>query len=385
MKVKVCVITGSRADYGILRPLCKRIYCSSNFKLDLIVTGAHLSEIHGYTINEIKKDFPDIIKQVEIVLANSNTKSIVKSCSLALLGISELLETLNPNLVILLGDRYEIMIAAMACMLHGIPIAHIHGGEISEGSNDDKMRHCITKLSNIHFVSCEENKKRVIQLGESPNKVFNFGALGLDNLVGLKGTAKKEILKKLSIQNYNPKLLIATIHPETVHQGNSERLALNLCSVLSLNKDLTVIWTLPNADEKSFDMRRIIIEKTKGFDNIYLFESLGSELFLNCLSISDGIIGNSSSGIIEAPFLKKGTINIGIRQKGRVKTSSIITCSNNINSIQNAINKLFSDDFKSKLASTKSLYGEGGTSKKIMEILNQKDLYCDSDKKFYDL
>ena len=179
MNDKICVITGSRADFGILRPLCKRIYSSPNFKLDLIATGTHLSEIHGYTINEIKQDFPDIIREVEIVLANSNTKSIVKSCSLALLGISELLETLNPNLVILLGDRYEIMIAAMACMLHGIPIAHIHGGEISEGSNDDKMRHCITKLANIHFVSCEENKKRVIQLGESPNRVFNFGALDL--------------------------------------------------------------------------------------------------------------------------------------------------------------------------------------------------------------
>jgi len=385
MNDKICVITGSRADFGILRPLCKRIYSSPHFKLDLIATGSHLSEIHGYTINEIKQDFPDIIREVEIVLANSNTKSIVKSCSLALLGISELLETLNPNLVILLGDRYEIMIAAMACMLHSIPIAHIHGGEISEGSNDDKMRHCITKLANIHFVSCEENKKRVIQLGESPNRVFNFGALGLDNLVGLKRIAKKEIFKKLSIQNHNSKLLIATIHPETVNLGNSKQLALNLCKVLSMNEDLTIIWTLPNADENSFDMRRIIIEQTKGFDNIFLFESLGSELFLKCLNISDGIIGNSSSGIIEAPFLKKGTIDIGIRQKGRVKSSSIITCSNNINAIQNAIIKLFSDDFKSKLASTKSLYGEGGTSEKIMDVLNQKDLYFNSDKKFYDL
>ena len=231
-KINICVITGSRADYGILKPLCKEIFFSSCFSLKIIATGSHLSEIHGYTVKEIENDFPNLIHKVEILLANSSKKSIIKTCSLALIGISELLELLNPDLVIVLGDRYEIMMAAFASMLHNIPIAHIHGGEISEGSLDDKIRHSITKLSNLHFVSCDEYEKRVIQLGEKPKNVFNVGALGLDNLESLNELSRNEIYKVLNINIELPKMVVVTIHPETVKNGNSLELSKNFCRIL---------------------------------------------------------------------------------------------------------------------------------------------------------
>ena len=382
---KICIVTGTRAEYGLLFWLMKEIQAADGLQLQIIVTGAHLSSEFGLTSKQIESDGFVINNKVDMLLSSDTEVGITKSMGLGMIGFADALNDLNPDLMVLLGDRYEIFVAASAATVARICIAHIHGGETTEGAFDESFRHSITKMSHVHFTSTDKYRNRVIQLGEHPNRVFNVGAAGIDNIVRLQLLNKSQFQKEINFQ-LGKKNVLVTYHPVTLENRTAENQFQALLDVLAQEKTLKIIFTKANSDTNGRIINNMIDDfVTKYKDQSISFASMGQLRYLSALQFVDGVIGNSSSGLIEVPSFKIGTVNIGDRQLGRIKTDSVIDCKPNQKSIKKAIIKLFSEDFKKKSKLVISPYGMGGAAKKIVTELEEISLDGILKKSFYDI
>jgi len=381
---KVCVVTGGRAEYGLLRWVMEGIRDSNELELQLIVTGMHLSPEFGLTYRVIEEDGFCIDAKVEMLLSSDTPIGVTKSMGLGVIGFGDVLAKQQPDLLLVLGDRYEIFAAVIAALVARIPIAHLHGGEVTEGAIDESIRHSITKMSHLHFVATEEYRLRVIQLGENPDRVFNVGGLGVDNIRRLKFLTREELEKTLNFKLMNRNLLI-TFHPVTLEQNTSADQVSELLSALSELHDTGLIFTMPNADTEG----RVIIRQIEDFceqnPSARSYTSLGQLRYLSCIQHVDGVVGNSSSGLLEVPSFKKGTINIGDRQRGRLRAESVIDCDPNCSSISAAIKYMFSNQFQSKLPMIDNPYGNGGASEAVVEALVELPVGEELKKHFHDL
>lgn len=386
MKRKICVFTGTRAEYGLLLPLMKEIKKDNELRLQTVISGMHLSPEFGLTYKEIEKDGISIHETVENLMSSDTPIGICKSTGLGLMGYGESLARLKPDIVIVLGDRFEALAFAIASIIARIPIAHIHGGELTQGSIDDSFRHAITKMSQFHFTSTELYRKRVIQLGEHPDRVFNVGALGIDNVKSMTLLSKQQLEKKLRFK-FNKHNLLISFHPSTREKSTSSIQFKNLLKVLDERKETNILFTYTNADIDGRVINKMIDTYVlKNRDRAVAFPSLGQLYYLSAIQFVDAVVGNSSSGIIEAPSLKAATIDIGDRQKGRAKVESIIECDPTIESMRDAFKKLYSEEFQKILKGVVNIYGNGNTAKSIVRILKESDLSEITIKKgFYDI
>jgi len=358
---------------------------STKLDLQIVVTGMHLSPEFGMTYQEIENDGFKIDKKIEMLLSADTPSSISKSTGIGLIGFADVFNDLCPDIIIVLGDRFEILAASTAAMFARIPIAHISGGETTAGAFDEAIRHSITKMSWWHFVAADEYEKRVIQLGENPGRVFNVGGLGVDGISKTKLLSKKELMEKTGI-NFSEKNLLITYHPVTLENKTSQQDFKSLLDVLSEIKDIYLIFTMPNADSDGRVIKKMINDFVfNQSERSISFTSMGSLNYLSTLQYVDGVIGNSSSGLAEAPTFKIGTINIGDRQKGRLKAESVIDCEPTKKSIKLAIDKLYGPKFQKDLHSVQNPYGDGDAIEKIMSILSNKPMPEDMKKYFYDL
>lgn len=383
MKKKVCIVTATRAEYSFLKPLIFEFQKNQNIELQIIATGAHLDKRYGYTLDEIINDglTPDAC--VEII--EDDTKiGILSTMANATKKVGEAIEKLNPDIVVLLGDRYEAFAIASACVILGIPIAHISGGDVTYGAYDDMFRHCITKMSNIHFTSCEEYRKRVIQLGENPETVFNVGSLSLENIKNLNLLSQKEINENLAIDVKNT--ILATFHPVTMENSTQKEQLQELLEALAEQKTYTVLFTKANADTNSSELNTMLDDyQAKYPQKFKVVESLGVLRYFSVMKHCACVIGNSSSGILEAPSFKVATINIGNRQKGRIQAKSIINCEAKKDEILNAIEKISDADFINILKNTENHYEKKDTAKKIAQKIEVFVNKLNTFKSFYDL
>lgn len=383
LKRKICIVTGSRSEYGLLRCLIRKLDEDEDVDCQLIVTGSHLAPEFGLTWQEIDKDGFKIAKKVEILLASDTRNGTCKSMGLALIGITDALDELKPDIVVVLGDRFEIFAAATATMVCGYTLAHIDGGELTEGALDDSFRHCITKMAHLHFTATERYRQRVIQLGEMPERVYNVGGIHVDAIKDIPLLNKKQLETRLGTP-LSGKTICVTYHPETLNSHDQESNVRALLEALMMLVDTTIVITLPNADPGS----RTIIERIREFgsqtENVYIFESLGHTCYLSLLQYIDAVVGNSSSGIVEAPLFGIGSVNIGDRQKGRVVGESVINVPHEKESIYQAIRRAQSAEFKTRLKSLANPYGTGGAAARIKDILKQVELEGLTRKQFYD-
>lgn len=380
----ICITTGNRAEYGLLRNLIIKLNETNSLKLNLIITGAHLSKKYGNSYQEIKRDRIKNSIKIDIKLKQDTTKNIIFSMSQGLIKFSSVFKKIKPDLLIVLGDRYEIMIACISAAMNRIPIAHIHGGESTEGLIDELFRHSITKLSQIHFTSCDLYKKRIVQMGENPKNIFNVGSPGVEAIKKIKLFTKIELERRINIKLMKKNIIIS-YHPETLDLKASQKNFTEILKALESLKDTLIIFTMPNSDEGSEFIFTHIKKFCKRKKNSYLIKSLGQKRFFSCLKYFDLIIGNSSSGIIEMPSFNKATINVGPRQNGRVRNKTIIDVNGNSKKILKAMNLAYSDKFKKILKNSRNIFDKGNTSDKIFKnirsINSQKILI----KKFYDL
>ena len=384
-KRKICVITGCRAEWGLLYPLANEFSRRSIFNLQIVATGAHLSKTYGYTFKEIEKDGFKINRKIPMLSKRNNKRSILNSINRGIAGISKALEELKPDIVFLLGDRFEIFSAACASYFMKIPIAHINGGELTEGSMDDSLRHAITKMAFLHFTSTNVYRARVIQMGEEPSRVFNVGALALDNIRKMRYLERWDFEKKIKF-SLGKKNIIITFNPCTSEKKEVSKKELNnLLGVLDIHPETKIIFTMPNPDVYSETIISILSRYAHSHKKkCALFKSMGRELYLNALRFMDVVAGNSSSGIIEAPSFGIPTINIGSRQSGRLKSSTVIDTPGEISSVKKAFKKALSPGFKEFCKSVKNPYGDGNTAEKIVNILEKNKSYI-TRKKFFDL
>ena len=384
LKRKICIITGSRSEYGLLRSLIRKLYKDKDIDCRLIVTGSHLAPEFGLTWREIINDGFEIAKKVEILLSSDSRNGTCKSMGLALIGITDALEEIRPDIVVVLGDRFEIFAAAAAAMVCGYPVAHIDGGELTEGALDDAFRHCITKMAHLHFTATEPYRQRVIQLGEMPERVYNVGGIHVDAIKDIPLLDKKQVETRLGT-TMNGKVICVTCHPETLSGKDQESNVRSLLEALQMLADTKVIITLPNADPGSRIITGRMWEFGRQTENVFVFESLGHTCYLSLLQYVDAVVGNSSSGIVEAPLFGIGTVNIGNRQKGRVAGASVINVPHEKESIYQAIRQAQSKEFKTTLKSLRNPYGTGGAAARIRDILKQVELEGLTRKRFYDL
>jgi GDP/UDP-N,N'-diacetylbacillosamine 2-epimerase (hydrolysing) len=384
MSRKICVITGTRAEYGLLRWVMEGIRETPGLELQVIVTGMHLSPEFGLTYREIEKDGFHIDRKIEMLLSSDTPSGLAKSMGLGLVGFGDALQQLQPDIMLVLGDRFEIFSAVTSAMLARIPIAHLSGGEATEGSIDESIRHAITKMSHFHFVAAEEYRKRVIQLGEHPDRVFLVGGLGIDNIKKLdlldRATLETAIEFKLG-----PKNLLITFHPVTLENETSAKQMEELLAALETLKDTHLIFTMPNADTDGRVLMGMIEKFVAKHPNARAYSSLGQLRYLSCIQHVDGVVGNSSSGLAEVPSFAKGTINIGDRQRGRLKAESIIDCNPEQESITTALRKLYSKEFQLTLETVQNHYGKGGASELVVETLAKIQLEDVLKKCFFDL
>lgn len=384
MRKKICVVTGTRAEYGLLYWLMKKIKSDSDLQLQLIVTGMHLSPEFGLTYKEIEKDFK-IDKKIEMLLSSDTAIGISKSMGLAQISFAEAYDELKPDILVVVGDRYEIFSAVSSAMIARIPIAHLHGGETTEGAFDESIRHSITKMSHLHFTATDEYKDRVIQLGEQPNRVFNVGGLGIENIKRLKLLDKKAFEESIGFK-LNKKNILVTFHPVTLENSTASIQFQNLLDSIDKLKDTTIIFTKANSDTDGRVINSMIDKYVaKNSDKSVAFSSLGQLRYLSALQYVDAVVGNSSSGLAEAPSFKIGTIDIGDRQKGRIKAQSVIESSPTKESIDKAFKKLYSKEFQELLKSSKNPYGDGCASLKIIEEIKKVNLEDIIKKSFYDI
>ncbi|MHB1196527.1 MAG: UDP-N-acetylglucosamine 2-epimerase [Lutibacter sp.] len=381
---KIAVITGTRAEFGLLSPLMDEIQNDKEMQLQLIVTAMHLSPEFGYTVDEIEKKGYKIDKKVECLLSSDTAVGITKSVGLAMIGFADALNELNPDLVIILGDRTEMLAAATAAMVANIPIAHIHGGETTEGAYDESIRHAITKMSYLHFASTETYRKRIIQLGEHPNRVFNVGAIGLDSIKNMVLLNKAEFEKSINFKLGKNNILI-TFHPVTLESESAKGQFKAILDVLGSLEDTHFIFTHANSDKDGRVINQMIEQfVNENKDIAVAFISLGQLRYLSALKYMDVILGNSSSGIIEVPYFKIPTINIGDRQKGRILSESVIQAEPIVEAITLAHEKASDISFRTKIKSQKQLYGSGNAVEKIMSILRNQNINS-LKKSFYDI
>ncbi|GAA0078694.1 UDP-N-acetylglucosamine 2-epimerase [Clostridium sp. CTA-5] len=370
---KILIVTGTRAEYGLLYWTMKEIQNDKDLELQLVVTGNHLVKEFGYTIEQIKKDGFKIDEEIDMLINSEKQSSIVKSMGLEMIQMSQCFDRLKPDILLILGDRYETFVAATCAMIMNIPIAHMNGGESTEGAVDEQIRHAITKMSHIHFAGAEYYKERIIKMGEEPWRVYNLGQAGIENIKRLNLLGKQELEKELNI-SFDKSIFLITYHPVTLDLNNIEKQIDNLLDAIK-EFDAKYIFTYPNADFGS----KIIIDKVKKFvrdnENAYIYYSLGQKRYLSLLKYANIMIGNSSSGIIEAPSFKLPVINIGDRQRGRLKSANIIDIGYNKEEIIKAIDKAFYDkEFKRNLIEINSVYGDGNVSKQILHILKSINL-----------
>lgn len=369
MTKKICVITGSRADYGLLKPFLDQVKTSNDAELQLIVTGSHLSPEFGNTYKEIEEDGFEIADRIEILLSSDTPVGISKSMGLACISFAEIYDKLKPDMIVVMGDRYEIFSAVAVAHVSRIPVAHFSGGEVTEGAIDDAFRHSITKMSNLHFTATEEYRKRVIQLGEYSDTVFNVGETGLENIRNIGLLTKNELESGLGFR-FNKRNLLITFHPVTMEEDTSNRQFGDLLSALKEQKDTTLIFTKTNADTNGRIINQMIDDYVSKFpENSVSFTSLGRLKYLSLLRFVDAVVGNSSSGLIEAPSFRVGTINIGDRQKGRIRAQSVIDCEPTKEAIKMAFDKFYSSEFQEKLALVKNPYENEGGSQNSLEII----------------
>lgn len=384
MKQKICVVTGTRAEFGLLSLLLHKIKQSNHFELQIIATGMHLSPEFGSTYIEIEKEGFKIDRKVEILLSSDTASSISKSIGLGCIGFAEAFESLAPDLLVVLGDRYEILSAALSALIFRIPVCHIHGGELTEGAFDDAIRHSITKIAAIHFVAAEEYRKRVIQLGENPEHVYQVGGLGVDAILNLPLLSLEDLEEELNFK-FGKKNLLITYHPETMASEDPSSQFLKLLDVLEKLDDTNFIFTYPNSDTGGRKIINLIEDFVSKHKNAKSFVSLGQTKYFSCIKYVDAVVGNSSSGLLEIPSFKKGTINIGDRQKGRLRAKSVIDVSCDSESIHNGILKLYSKDFQNLLSQTSNPYGFGNATDQILNKLMTFNFSDFKSKKFYDL
>ena len=384
MKKSVCVVTGSRAEYGMLRWVMEEIQASSTLELKVIVTGAHLSPEFGMTVSEIESDGFPINHRVEMLLSADTSTAISKSIGLGLVGFADALATVKPNLLLVLGDRYEILAAVIAALVARIPVAHVHGGETTQGAIDEAIRHSITKMSHLHFVAAQEYKNRVIQLGEEPSQVFLVGGLGVDGILKTKRFSRAALEESLGVKFLDRNLMV-TFHPVTLESDTAETQMDELLAALADLQNTAILFTMPNADTDG----RALLQRIKVFcgrhKNANWFSSLGHARYLSCLAQVDAVVGNSSSGLTEAPSLKVATINIGDRQLGRLKAQSVIDCVPTRESIKSALATVYSPEFQARLSGVVNPYGEGGAARAIVKKLEGRLGTITLKKAFYDL
>ena len=380
---KICVVTGSRAEYGILRNLIAAINNDSELKLQIIATNQHLSKLQGETYKEIERDGFTIDYKVYMAddEAADNANTTAKSISRGISGFADAFDALKPDMLLILGDRYEMLAVASTALIYKIPIAHLHGGEITEGAFDDAIRHAITKMSHLHFTSTEEYRKRVIQLGEQPERVFNVGALGVENILNTDFMTKEEIEKSLNFE-LTDKCLLCTYHPVTLSNMPSEVQVLNLLDALDNYKDYHIIFTYSNSDTNSqIIIKRIQEYVDKNVERCMFIPSLGQRRYFSVLKYVSAVIGNSSSGIIEVPSFGIPTLNIGDRQKGRIAADSVINCGYSTTEIKEGLAKVLDYGHRK----TDNPYYKEGTCQIILNTIKTYQLENIVQKHFYDL
>jgi GDP/UDP-N,N'-diacetylbacillosamine 2-epimerase (hydrolysing) len=384
MNRKICIITGTRAEYGLLRWVMQGIKDDNELTLQIIATGMHLSPEFGLTYKAIEQDGFEIDRKVEMLTSSDTSVGIAKSMGLGMIGFADALHDLKPDLIVVLGDRFEIFSAVSAALVARIPVAHLHGGETTEGAFDEALRHSITKMSHLHFVAAEPYRQRVIQLGEQPDHVFLVGGLGIDNIKHLqlldRAALEASLDFKLGVKN-----LLITFHPVTLETSTAVNQMQELLAALAQLKDTQLIFTLPNADTDGRALIEMVQNFVKQHPNARAYTSLGQLRYLSCIAQVDGVLGNSSSGLAEVPSFKKGTINIGDRQRGRIQADSVINCEPTRENITTALVQLYSADFQTSLHKVINPYGEGGASTKVVNTLKCYPVEGIVKKFFYDL
>lgn len=384
---KICVVTGTRAEYGLLSRLMRMIKDSQETQLQLIVTNMHLSSKYGNTYKEIEKDGFTIDRKVPIIDENSNNDSLstVMEMSRGLKGYAEAYQDLKPDLLLILGDRYEMLAAATAALIMRIPIAHISGGAISEGAFDDAIRHSITKMSQLHFTEAEDYRRRVIQLGEQPGRVFNVGALGVENIKKLPLMSKEEIEADIKFK-IDKKTILVTYHPVTLGNHTVEQDITEFMNALSQRPDIRVIFTMPNSDTGS----QAIVDAINGFvaknqERAVAYKSLGVLRYLSVMKEVGAVVGNSSSGLVEVPSFGIPTLNIGDRQKGRLASESVLDCNTDCDSILVGLDRVLSTEFLEVASKSQNPYDKEGTAQAIFDIISSYPLEQLNQKHFYDI
>lgn len=382
---KICVITGTRAEYGLLSRLMLAIKEDKGLELQVVATNMHLSPEFGLTYKEIEKDGFVINKKVEMLLSADTPSSIVKSIGLGMIGFSDAYQDLLPDIIVVLGDRYEMLGAVASALFFKIPVVHISGGDVTEGAYDDAIRHSISKMSHLHFTSTEEYRKRVIQLGEQPGNVYNVGSIGLDNIKHTQLLSKDEFEKSIDF-SLREKNLLVTFHPVTLDKQSAAIQFGHLLKVLDELSDVNIIFTKPNSDTDGRTIIRMIDEYVDEHrERSVAFTSLGYLRYLSALQYMDAIVGNSSSGITEVSSFGIPTVNIGNRQKGRLRAKSVIDCTAEEEDIRQAIQKAFSPEFKEFTKTISNPYEKTGTVDEIMRVIKTVSLDSLIQKKFYDL
>ena len=380
---KICIVTGTRAEWGLFYPLAKKIKEDGELGLKIIATGMHLSQKYGLTYKEIERDGFKIDRKEEILSDDNTEEGAAKATGLAVIKITEALLAIKPDMVVLLGDRFETFSAAVSSFLLKIPIAHLHGGELTEGALDDALRHSITKMASLHFVSTERYAKRVVQLGEEPERVFNVGALGLAAIKNTNVMGKDKLEKELNFK-FGKKNFLITFHPATLESSETSKEQMG--NILkAIDEDAKVIFTAPNCDMYSSGIKHMIdayVSKNK--EKAVCFDSLGRKKYFSVLQFVDVVAGNSSSGIIEVPSFGIPTVNVGDRQKGRIRAASVIDADGSVESVTAAFKKALSDDFKKRCKTVKNPYGDSNAAEKIVEIIKRTNNLTVR-KKFYDI
>ena len=381
--LRIAVITGSRAEYGLLKPTLRRLVDDGETELQLVVTGSHLSPYHGMTKREIEADGFPIAEQVELLQASETSVGTAKAVGLGVISFAESLQRIRPDRVLLLGDRFEILAAAQAAFFLGIPVAHLHGGEVTTGAFDDGIRHAVTKLSHLHLVAAERYAQRVRQLGEDPSRVVLVGAPALET-IGEEAMASEDCLRKHCDLSLEGLVLLVTYHPETLGEVNPVQAQGEMLAALERFPEAQVVFTEPNADPGGAPLLpplRSFVEVHK--ERCRLFSSLGQARYLRLLQMASVVLGNSSSGIIEAPSLGTPTVNIGGRQEGRLRAPSVLDCDPTRESVEAALRTALGADFQKEAAKKVSPYAGGEVSERIVRAL--KEIPLDRRKPFFDL
>lgn len=383
MKRRICVVTGSRAEYGLLYWLMKEIQASPALELQVVATGMHLSPEFGLTYRGIEEDGFRIDDKVEMLLSSDTPVGIAKSIGLGTIGFADAFARLKPEIVVLLGDRFEIFAAAQAALVARIPLAHLHGGETTEGAIDEAFRHAITKMAHLHFTATEEYRQRVIQLGEEPARVYNFGAAAVDGIRNQKLLSRPELEQALGF-SFGERNLLVTFHPVTLEADTAGQQFGELLAALDDFPDIRLIFTMPNADTGGRVIRSMIEDYVAAQPGrATAFDSLGQLRFFSVMGQVDAVVGNSSSGLIEAPSFHIGTINIGDRQKGRIRATSVVDCEPHREAIRAALRRLYSREFQESLRQVVNPYGDGQVARRIVQVLAEYPLEGILKKRFF--